>query len=33
MGDSDPELQGKVLLPCLGDRLEACLARGEIALR
>jgi (1->4)-alpha-D-glucan 1-alpha-D-glucosylmutase len=30
--DSDPELQGKVLLPCLGDRLEACVERGEIAL-
>jgi malto-oligosyltrehalose synthase len=30
--DPDPELQGKVLLPCLGDRLEACLERGEIAL-
>ena len=30
--DSDPELQGKVLLPCLGDRLEACLERGEITL-
>jgi (1->4)-alpha-D-glucan 1-alpha-D-glucosylmutase len=30
--DSDPELHGKVLLPCLGDTLEACLARGEITL-
>jgi (1->4)-alpha-D-glucan 1-alpha-D-glucosylmutase len=30
--DSDPELRGKVLLPCLGDRLEACLERGEITL-
>ncbi|WP_395014702.1 malto-oligosyltrehalose synthase [Dongia sp.] len=30
--DSDPELRGKVLLPCLGDRLEACLERGEISL-
>ncbi|GAB2177191.1 malto-oligosyltrehalose synthase [Dongia sp. agr-C8] len=30
--DSDPEVHGKVLLPCLGDRLEACLERGEITL-
>jgi malto-oligosyltrehalose synthase len=30
--DSDPELHGKVLLPCLGDTLEACLERGEITL-
>jgi malto-oligosyltrehalose synthase len=30
--ESDPELRGKVLLPCLGDRLEACLSRGEITL-
>jgi len=30
--DEDPELRGKVLLPCLGGPLEACLARGEIAL-
>jgi malto-oligosyltrehalose synthase len=30
--DPDPELQGKVLLPCLGDALESCLERGEIAL-
>jgi (1->4)-alpha-D-glucan 1-alpha-D-glucosylmutase len=30
--DSDPELRGKVLLPCLGDKLEACLARGEITV-
>jgi (1->4)-alpha-D-glucan 1-alpha-D-glucosylmutase len=26
------ELDGKVLLPCLGDTLEACLERGEITL-
>jgi malto-oligosyltrehalose synthase len=30
--DSDAALRGKVLLPCLGDRLEACLERGEIVL-
>ena len=30
--DSDAELQGKVLLPVLGDKFEACLERGEIKL-
>jgi malto-oligosyltrehalose synthase len=30
--DPDPALHGKVLLPCLGDTLEACLARGEITI-
>jgi (1->4)-alpha-D-glucan 1-alpha-D-glucosylmutase len=30
--DPDPELRGKVLLPSLGDRLEACLERGEITV-
>ncbi len=30
--DPDPTLHGKVLLPCLGDKLEACLARGEITI-
>jgi malto-oligosyltrehalose synthase len=30
--DPDPELHGKILLPVLGDRLEACLDRGEIKL-
>jgi malto-oligosyltrehalose synthase len=30
--DPDPELTGKILLPCLGDTLEACLDRGEITL-
>jgi (1->4)-alpha-D-glucan 1-alpha-D-glucosylmutase len=30
--DSDPALRGKVLLPCLGDQLEACLERGEITM-
>jgi len=29
--DPDPALKGKVLLPVLGDRLEACLERGEIS--
>ena len=28
--DPDPALRGKVLLPALGDSLEACLARGEL---
>jgi len=31
-GDTDPDLSGKVLLPVLGDTLEACLERGEITL-
>ncbi|HVT53097.1 MAG TPA: malto-oligosyltrehalose synthase [Dongiaceae bacterium] len=30
--DPDPELHGKLLLPVLGDRLDACIARGEIKL-
>ena len=30
--DADPELRGKVLLPVLGDTVEACLARGELKL-
>jgi malto-oligosyltrehalose synthase len=30
--DADPALQGKLLLPCLGDGLAACLERGEITL-
>jgi malto-oligosyltrehalose synthase len=30
--DPDPALRGKVLLPALGDSLEACLARGELTL-
>jgi len=30
--ESDPELRGKVLLPVLGDKREACLERGELKL-
>jgi len=30
--DPDPALRGKVLLPALGDSLEACLARDELKL-
>lgn len=30
--EPDPELRGKVLLPCLGDTLDACLERGEITV-
>ncbi len=30
--DPDPELTGKVLLPVLGDTLEACIDRGELTL-
>jgi maltooligosyltrehalose synthase len=30
--DPDPELHGRLLLPVLGDRLGACLERGELRL-
>jgi (1->4)-alpha-D-glucan 1-alpha-D-glucosylmutase len=30
--DPDAALQGKILLPVLGDSLEACLGRGELRL-
>jgi malto-oligosyltrehalose synthase len=30
--DPDLEVRGKILLPCLGDSLDACLERGELAL-
>jgi malto-oligosyltrehalose synthase len=30
--DPDSEVHGKVLLPCLGDTLEACLQRGELRI-
>jgi malto-oligosyltrehalose synthase len=30
--DPDPELHGRLLLPVLGDKLEACLERNELRL-
>ncbi|MDQ7251435.1 malto-oligosyltrehalose synthase [Dongia sedimenti] len=30
--EPDPDLRGKVLLPCLGDTLAACLDRNEITV-
>jgi malto-oligosyltrehalose synthase len=30
--DPDPEIHGKVFLPCLGDTLDACLERDELRL-